>query len=752
MITYQNLLHSFHIMRNLYATNSSTKEICLLPHFNGFAVVGSYLHMLCEGATGYFVAPKTLYDHPGVWVEAMSKFKLTHSKVPCSVFVDSLLSEYSGDMNLESVVCIACVEPVSCKSLDRFNEYMCRFGMRRNAVSAGYGVAEHVGVVCSPSVAGPSTDESRLVVLNRLDCGKPCPGVQVKIVDQLGHCEVSEGTIGEVWVSGESKAAGYFNNQQATLDVFNARIRGEPEGSLYLRTGDLGFMRDGRLFVCEKLADVLTIQDDHCIYPLDIEMAAESAVSEIRQGKTIAFHYSPLQHSDEISILAELKPAEYTEEDYKQFETKITDLITRHFKRLFVHAVIFVKPFSVPSTLLGMRERELSRFLAHITELQLYNRLIKPKPFRWLSDKDKQAPAPRVAKKPTRKGLETKKRVLLTSPPNPSSPDGNTLSPVPLHWRKQKQSSPKPSISMHSENDSEKFRDSSFSPEVLPTLAEMSPDARSLSRSPRSLSPARRHTDCPDTSTPVKSPPMTPATPCSPGLLEVSPPRSFHASVSSPVLSQEKSPPLPKSPTLMESKFSTASDISDTFTILSHFDNMHSDWKRLRSRRQSAPPFPVTSPITARRRKKRAKSLADEFIGKSSLDGLLHALSRRMGHTIHAGDKVWGNNSVQVDEIATMLQEDYGFHMSRETLVLAESPEDLLKAMKMSLLSTEVVAVEPFRMSFTTLPPPIFNPFLTRVYESECRLYLKNVEQYKHKDEEIAIVGMGGLFSGQFAH
>lgn len=119
-----------------------------------------------------------------------------------------------------------------------------------------------------------------------------------------------------------------------------------------------------------------------------------------------------------------------------------------------------------------------------------------------------------------------------------------------------------------------------------------------------------------------------------------------------------------------------------------------------------------------------------------------------MKREIHPGEKVWEDESAEVDEIATMLQEDYGFHMSKETLLLTQSPEDLLKAMKMSLLSTEIVVQEPFRLSFTTLPPPIFDPFLSRVYGSESRLYLKNVEQYRHQKEEVAIVGMGGLFTG----
>lgn len=737
MVTFDNVLHNFQIMKHIYSTSSSMRQICMLPHHNGFALVGSYLHTLYEGATAYFAAPKTFLSRPGMWLEAISRYGLTHSKVPCSAF-DTPQPGYGKEVNLETIACIACIEPVSHKCVDRFEHNMSQFGLRRDAISIGYGLAEHVGVVCSPCV---TRDSGRAVELNRMDCGKPALGVTVKIVDQTGSFEVPEATIGEIWVSSRSKALGYFNNEQNTLDVFNARISDEPEDNLYLRTGDLGFMKDGRLFVCESLADVLTVQDKSCIYPLDVEMVAESAVSEICHGKSIAFHFKPYSNSHEISILAELKSDDYTDQDCQIFQGEVEREITSCFDQITVHAVIFFKSGTLPCTPFGRRERRLSCSLSHATDLQLYNKWIKPKPEKWMSDKEKKRLPPKVIPTPPKKSLANKKKVLLT-PPHILQHQPIVLSPVPFLG---KQSSPKPSIGVQLEDAVMKSRSTpcvrvQFRPSP-PRVSTYPPCPSSPTLFSPMMSPSPVTSPSPERS---PSPELISPT----GERQQFSPSGLHLSTSSPVLSRAtyklmSPPPRLKSPS-SESRLSEITKTDQSVFSDSKYSPI------LKSRRSSAPhPLSIASPVATRRRKKRAKSIADEFLGKSSLEGLLHALGKTMRRTVYPGEKVWEDESKEVNEIASILQEDYGFHMSKETLILTQSPEDLLKAMKMSLLSTEIVEREPFRLSFTNLPPPIFDPFLTRVYESECRLYLKNVEQYKHKDEEIAIVGMGGLFTGQ---
>ena len=717
MVTFDNLLHNFAILRHSYSTSSSTSEICLLPHYHTFALVGSYLHTLYEGGSAYFLSPKSFTDRPSLWVEAMSKYGITHAKVPGSAFSDSLFlqlhhNDDRGKTNLKRVQCIACLQPVSYEAVNRFEECMSRFRLKEDIVSVGYGLPEHVSLVsgiCSHRRQG------RTVSMSRIDCGEPALGVSVKIVDQSDFSEEPEGHIGEVWVCSKSKAAGYYKDEQSTLEVFGATLSGRYENRIfydeedttiittngcndhYLRTGDLGFVKNGKLFVCGKLADVLTIQDK-CVNPLDIEMAAESAVSKICSGKSMAFRLKPHRQTKEISLLVELKSSNYTEQECQHFQVKIEGRISRDFN-LPVHAVIFFKPLMLPLSLFGRKERELSHRLACATDLQVYNKWVSTKPYKWMSEKEKAKvktkQQPKITPKPQSKLLESKK-LLLTPPPGPKSSPTDTEAPI-------------------------------LSPVPMQRLSQW--DRRSPRPSPK----------CSFTVRPETSPPTSPL-----------------SGVSSAVMS----PSQLKSPS-SEGKMSAISEslslYSDAPQSPLSADKLAQELKlspspRGRSRRLSAPLSPrvaATSPTGGRKRTKRAKSIADEFLAKSSMDGFLHALKKRTGHTVRPGEKIWEEDSSHVEEISVMLQEEYGFNMSKETLVLTKSPEDLLKAMKMSLLSMEVVTQEPFSLSFSSLPPPIYEPFLTRVYWSQCRLYLKNVEQYQHRKQDVAIVGMGGLFTGQ---
>lgn len=406
MVSYGNLLHNFELMEESYCTSNSTTEMCLLPHFNGFALVGSYLHTLYKGATSYFMSPKAFFDRPAAWMDAMSKYRITHAKVPGSAFFNSIDSQpiNAEEINLECVDCIACLEPISFTDLNKFEEYMSKFGLKRNVVSVGYGLAEHtalVSSVCNRKGVG------RSVRVNRVSHGKPLSSVAVKIVDQLNFVEKAEGDIGEVWVDSKSKAMGYFRDEQSTHKVFKAKLRGVPE-DYYLRTGDLGFMQNGELYICDKMEDVLSVQA-RGIYPLDIESAAECVVPAICRGKSIAFHFIPARPDNEISILAELKSTS-PREDYDKFRSEISAKISEDFK-LPVYAVFFFNPLTMPCTTFGRCQRSLAYKLRLTSGVHAY---------KWLESK--------------RDLLGAKKKVL-GSPSSPTSPNpklslepGSTLS------------------------------------------------------------------------------------------------------------------------------------------------------------------------------------------------------------------------------------------------------------------------------------------------------------------------------------
>lgn len=372
MISYENLLHNFEVMEESYHINSSTIQMCLLPHSNGYGLVGSYLHTLYAGASAYFMSTHSFLKNPSIWMQAMSEYKATHAKVPSSALYESCDLFYPEKVNLESVQCIACLEPVLTGDVNNFEDFMRRYGLKKNIISIGYGLAEHVALVC-----GAINEDGRVVAtnVNRISCGKPVSSVSVKIVCPMDSSELDEGEVGEIWVNSKSNAVGYYKNPEKTLEIFLGKLD-ESDEELYLCTGDLGFMQNGELFICEKKTDVLTIEDKD-LYPTDIESEVEYIVPALRREKLIAAKISPTHPENEISILAELKSPSNSMTDYEKLKSQISNCISEKFE-IPVFCVVLFEPGAVPCNTFGKRQRSLG-YKLHLTgDAQAY-KWIKPK-------------------------------------------------------------------------------------------------------------------------------------------------------------------------------------------------------------------------------------------------------------------------------------------------------------------------------------------------------------------------------------
>src|SRR5205085_10577902 len=110
---------------------------------------------------------------------------------------------------------------------------------------------------------------------------------RVCIVDPDTNQECDERRVGEIWVSGDSVARGYWHNDIETAATFGAKIAGEEDAS-FLRTGDLGFLDDGQLFVTGRLKDLIILNGRN-YYPQDLELAAERSHPSLRPGHSAAF-------------------------------------------------------------------------------------------------------------------------------------------------------------------------------------------------------------------------------------------------------------------------------------------------------------------------------------------------------------------------------------------------------------------------------------------------------------------------------
>lgn len=372
MVTYKNLQHNFKLMDSCYGTSFYTTELCLLPHFNGFALVGSYLHILHTGASAFFISPQDFYQRPASWIEATSKFQLSHAKIPSCAFIESIYV-YLKDIDLSSLKCIACLEPILPEDITTFEQCMVQnFNLKKNIVTVSYGLAEHVAIVCSSSI---HNRERRIAIKNRSSCGKPAPDVTVKIVHPTEGFEMIEGDVGEIWVSSPSNAVGYYTDRHSTKEAFHARLHSKLDRNHYLRTADLGFMANGELFVVETMSEVMNLEG-RTVYPIDIESSIESILPSLSHCKSIVSN-NPIHPDNQLLFIAELRSPSYSKRSYDNFKREVLTHIYHEFK-LSVGTVVFFSPFSIPCTTFGKRQRSLSYKLCLTTDAQIY-KWTKPK-------------------------------------------------------------------------------------------------------------------------------------------------------------------------------------------------------------------------------------------------------------------------------------------------------------------------------------------------------------------------------------
>lgn len=361
MLSHNSLLHNLEMMKQIMKTDNSMVEISFLPHFHDMGLICSYLQPLYHGGTGYFMSPSTFIQNPGLWLKAFSMYKGTHAKAPNYAFELVLKKGFPDNLDLSSAhYLVNGSEPVYAETIQRFESALAPYGLKRNTVHAGYGLAEHTMYLC-----GVWDKEDFTVANGRISCGQPTAGVTVKVVDPDSLKEVPVGEEGEIWVSSESKAIGYWEKKEETQKVFEARLDNFSDLT-YLRTGDLGFIKNGEVFISGQLHDLI-IFNGRKIHPNDIEMRIESSFYALRCGKTVACQLKARQLKDgskmQITYVAELRyPKGFSTVEFQSLAMKITSIISLDFQ-VQVEAVVFIQPCTLPLTTLGKRQRTLCKHM-----------------------------------------------------------------------------------------------------------------------------------------------------------------------------------------------------------------------------------------------------------------------------------------------------------------------------------------------------------------------------------------------------
>ncbi len=296
-----------------------------LPQYHDMGLIGYYLYPLVVGGTTFGFSPLDFLRRPALWLQTISRTRAAFSSSPNFGFEYCLREDKLPDPELEGLDLgslewlMNAAEPVRAETFERFFQRFARYGLRRSAHVAAYGLAEntlavtHHGrrAVAVDRDGSPSQDrrtagsEARSSVMS---CGRPLEGVDVRIVDPTTKLALGSRQVGEIWVGGSSKCQGYWGRPEATAETFENRVEGVPaEAGTYLRTGDLGFLDQGELFVCGRLKDLIIVRGIN-YYPHDIERVVEEASPQIRTGGVVAFAGDDQEES--IVVVAEVKDPE----------------------------------------------------------------------------------------------------------------------------------------------------------------------------------------------------------------------------------------------------------------------------------------------------------------------------------------------------------------------------------------------------------------------------------------------------------
>ncbi|WP_294736304.1 non-ribosomal peptide synthetase [uncultured Pseudomonas sp.] len=300
-VTHGNLVANELLIRRGFGIDLNPDDVIVswLPLYHDMGLIGGLLQPIFSGVPCVLMSPAYFLGRPLRWLEAISEYGGTISGGPD--FAYRLCSERVSDSALERLdlskwrVAYSGSEPIRLDTLERFAEKFATCGFTPNNFFASYGLAEATLFVAGGTrghgIPALHLDEQALAA-NRaepgqgaaiMSCGTSQPEHAVLIADPATLATLPDNAVGELWATGPSIAHGYWRNPEATAKTFVQHA-----GRTWLRTGDLGFMRAGEVFITGRLKDLLIVRG-HNLYPQDIEQAIEREVEVVRKGRVAAF-------------------------------------------------------------------------------------------------------------------------------------------------------------------------------------------------------------------------------------------------------------------------------------------------------------------------------------------------------------------------------------------------------------------------------------------------------------------------------
>ena len=378
MVSHGNLMrHCAHI-RQAWDYRPKSIAATWMPHFHDYGLVDGLILPLYTGVPSYVMSPVAFYMRPVRWLSAISRYAVTHSQGPNFAFehcVDRVKPVQCTDLNLSSWrIASNGAEPIALETIERFVATFEPYGFRRAALYPAYGLAEATLLVATKQhgslpaacvcdaealerhrVVEASPEQSDKRVRSVVSCGAPIGDTNVIIVnpDSLKPCAPLE--VGEIWVSSSGMAVGYWRRTEETARTFRSFVDGKVP---FLRTGDLGFMKNGELYITGRIKDVIIIRGRNH-YPQDIELTVARSHPALRSGYGTAFGLE-IKGQERLVLVQEVQRSYLQSVDIDEVVGSIREAVSEQHE-IQVYDAVLVKPGTIPKTSSGKIQRSLCR-------------------------------------------------------------------------------------------------------------------------------------------------------------------------------------------------------------------------------------------------------------------------------------------------------------------------------------------------------------------------------------------------------
>ncbi|MGF6201260.1 non-ribosomal peptide synthetase [Pseudomonas laurylsulfatiphila] len=370
-VSHGNLVANELLIRHGFGIDLNPDDVIVswLPLYHDMGLIGGLLQPIFSGVPCVLMSPAYFLGRPLRWLEAISEYGGTISGGPD--FAYRLCSERVSEAALERLdlsgwrVAYSGSEPIRLDTLERFAEKFATCGFTAESFMASYGLAEATlfvaGTARGEGIGNLRVDDQALAQ-NRVEagegipimsCGISQPAHAVLIVEPVSLSEQADNAVGEVWASGPSIALGYWRNPEASAKTFVRHA-----GQTWLRTGDLGFMRNGELFITGRLKDMLIVRG-HNLYPQDIEQTVECEVEVVRKGRVAAFAVT-VDGQEGIGIAAEISRSVQKILPPESLIKAIRQAVAEAYQEA-PSVVVLLNPGALPKTSSGKLQRSACR-------------------------------------------------------------------------------------------------------------------------------------------------------------------------------------------------------------------------------------------------------------------------------------------------------------------------------------------------------------------------------------------------------